>query len=407
MIKRKTIILISLLWFLLIALSFHLSYTSAVKEREKIALESARSLFDMVRLTYQWNAQHQGVYVPITKEGASNPYLDQLMRDIKVNDSLSLTKVNPAHMIRQIGEIAQQFVGIQIHITSLKPIRPENKASQLEARFLEKFAQGEMEAGVFIKKSEGAEFFYMAPLTVTPSCLGCHAKQGYKLNEIRGGISIILPFSQNVPMETSIAMHLGIGVLGLLGILFAGTRLEHAFQKVSSQAATDSLTAIKNRRSFSTDIVREFDRNRRIKSTLSVIACDIDNFKFLNDNYGHATGDVCLKETAQVIKKLLKRPVDFCARYESEEFIIALPDTDHDGAMQVAEEIRAKIEGVEFFTTENNDKYFITVSLGVSTSIGMKYESCDELINQASVALYRAKQGGRNQVQDFFSSEKT
>jgi len=176
---KKTVMLIILAWVILIAISFLWNYANARKEQERIALHSARSFFDHIVITRLWNARHGGPYAPVSEKTLPNPYLDVQMRDIEVNDKLKLTKVNPAYMTRQISEIAMEKKGVQFHITSLKPIRPQNKPNTREKKFLKEF-----EKGMFIKEGVKNSYFYMAPLKTKKSCLKCHAKQGYNEGEV-------------------------------------------------------------------------------------------------------------------------------------------------------------------------------------------------------------------------------
>ena len=104
----KTLIFIILGWLSLIAISFFWNFKNTVKEQERIAFQSAKSFFDHIVITRLWSARHRGVYVLVTEKTQPNPYLDDPMRDIIVNDKLKLTKVNPAFMTRQISEIAME-----------------------------------------------------------------------------------------------------------------------------------------------------------------------------------------------------------------------------------------------------------------------------------------------------------
>ncbi|MBW2217329.1 MAG: diguanylate cyclase, partial [Deltaproteobacteria bacterium] len=348
---NKIRILISLVWAILISISFLWNYTNAKKEQERIALESARSFFNHIVITRLWNARHEGVYAPVTEESLPNPYLETPMRDIKVNDKLTLTKVNPAFMTRQISEIAmeqealtQTGVLLQFHITSLKPIRPQNKPTAIEERFLKEFEKGVKEKGIFTKKGVENSYFYMAPLITTKSCLKCHAKQGYKEGDIRGGISVTSSFVMKIPLLSLLLGHLAIGLVGLFGIVLAMGRLSSAYETIREQAIFDALTGIPNRRSFSENLLTEYERSRRQQQPLSIIMCDVDYFKAYNDAYGHSSGDLCLRKVAQTIKASLKRPGDSCARYGGEEFSVILPNTPLDGAMHIAERIRSNIE---------------------------------------------------------------
>jgi len=169
--------------------------------------------------------------------------------------------------------------------------------------------------------------------------------------------------------------------------------------KLKKQAVFDALTGIPNRRSFSETIVNEFKRSERHQDPLSIIMCDIDNFKAFNDTYGHDSGDSCLKKVAQTIKKSLKRPGDYCARYGGEEFIILLPNTAIDGAIKIAETIRSDIQEIAIPHKNSLPGKVVTISLGVATSEIKNIISHEALVKHADMALYKAKKQGRNQVQ--------
>lgn len=399
---KKNTILVSILWVLLIAASFVWNHSQAHKEQEQLALHTARSLFNHILITCRWNAQHGGVYVPITETTRPNPYLQVPMRDIKVNESLTLTLINPAFMTRQISEIAEGQEGIQYHTTSLHPIRPENKATEREEALLKEFATGVIkEAGFFIEDEEKTSFFYMAPLKTENPCLSCHDKQGYKEGDIIGGISVTLPFTEHLPHGILLLAHIGIALTGLLGIFVSGARLNKAYAIIKRQAVFDALTEIPNRLSFSEHIFKEFQRSNRAHEPLSVIMCDIDNFKAYNDTYGHGSGDNCLRQVAQTIKKALVRPGDFCARYGGEEFVIILTDTSHNGAMHVAEKIRLNIIELKIIHEKSLPLQLVSLSLGVATSTDQPLSSHEELLKNADTALYLAKKNGRNRVEAY------
>ena len=166
---------------------------------EVMARERGRVLFSLIELTREWNASHGGVYVPVSETTQPNPYLDHPKRDQQTTDGRQLTMVNPAFMTRQLSELAEKNTGVRFHITSLKPIRPANEADPWEMESLRLFEDG--------KEKERIDFFaqfafsgnmrpahrYMAPLHVKAPCLKCHETQGYKVGDIRGGISVTMP----------------------------------------------------------------------------------------------------------------------------------------------------------------------------------------------------------------------
>ena len=157
------------------------------------ARERGAALFRLIEITRDWNARHGGVYVPVTPETQPNPYLAHPLRDIVTADGTPMTMVNPAFMTRQIAELAEQAEGVRLHITSLKPIRPANQPDPWEAEALKAFEQGAAERVGLVREAEGTVHRYMAPLRVTPPCLQCHGAYGYKLGDIRGGISVTMP----------------------------------------------------------------------------------------------------------------------------------------------------------------------------------------------------------------------
>lgn len=195
--RRRLLPLILVIVTLLLGLSLFLRVESIEKHAYQLASESARNIFRMVVLVRQWSAEHGGTYVFASENTPSNPYLEVPLRDIPLHDGRLLTMINPAYMTRQIAELAETDpqLRIRLHITSLKPIRPENKADEWEALALQQFEQGQQEVTFLDHKTDGNQLRYMAPLMVKPACLSCHAKQGYKEGDVRGGISVTLPMT--------------------------------------------------------------------------------------------------------------------------------------------------------------------------------------------------------------------
>ena len=322
-----------------------------------------------------------------------------VLRELKIDEDLRLAKINPAFMTRQIAEIAAKREGIHFHITSLRPIRPENGPAPNEIAALKSFEKGESEFGEIVVDGEKDTFFYMAPLKTTESCLKCHAERGYAVGDIRGGIRVTLPFISKIQLVPLIAGHGVIGVLGLLGIVVFGSKLTRAYEAMEEQAIIDGLTGIPNRRHFSDRLSKEFDRSQRDNYPLSLMMIDVDKFKAYNDFYGHQSGDDCLRKIAQVIKTTLKRPGDFCARYGGEEFVVLLPQTDQSGAGLVADKIRENVYKLKIPHEKSLPSGVVTISLGLATKPGEMPMSSEDLVSRADYALYQAKQKGRNRVE--------
>ena len=178
----------------------------------------------------------------------------------------------------------------------------------------------------------------------------------------------------------------------------AEDELRKAKAVADSLSLTDSLTRVANRRRFDEILSKEFARLARSGLELSLIMLDIDCFKAFNDTYGHVKGDECLKQIASVIADCTNRAADLCARYGGEEFACILPETDLNGALLIAEQIRQGIFNLAIPHERSDVAAFVTASLGVA-SIRCKTDKCAiELVVKADELLYKAKSSGRNRV---------
>ena len=179
------------------------------------------------------------------------------------------------------------------------------------------------------------------------------------------------------------------------GLLRDATERKKAEERLRYLATTDELTKINNRRHFMEQAEAELKRHKRYRSELSLILFDIDHFKQINDTYGHDTGDMVLKKLTDTTLGVL-REQDIFGRFGGEEFTIALPQTNLEGACQLAERIRQLIECTPFPIT--SERYLnVTVSLGVTT-FAPDDNNLDTIIKRADIALYQAKAAGRNLV---------
>ncbi|HIP06305.1 MAG TPA: diguanylate cyclase [Mariprofundaceae bacterium] len=174
--------------------------------------------------------------------------------------------------------------------------------------------------------------------------------------------------------------------------------LKTLIKKLELSSYQDSLTEIPNRRSFDEAFHREWQRAMRETTALSLIFIDIDHFKQYNDFYGHLAGDDCLKEVAQGLMQVFKRPTDLFARYGGEEFVALLPNTDAMGAVYIAEKLRLQTMALKLEHEKSSTADCITISLGIVTTIPMVKHQPRKFAHMADEALYEAKQQGRNQT---------
>ena len=169
----------------------------------------------------------------------------------------------------------------------------------------------------------------------------------------------------------------------------ANARLHAAIEKM---ATTDGLTGLNNHRVFQEKLSAELIRSGRTGKPVSLLLTDIDFFKKINDTYGHPVGDQVLKGVSAIIRETV-RTIDIPARYGGEEFAIILPETDAEGALQIAERLRKTI-GEQTFTADGKT-FRITISMGIAVLPG-DAKTKEELIEKADQALYHAKHNGRN-----------
>lgn len=159
----------------------------------------------------------------------------------------------------------------------------------------------------------------------------------------------------------------------------------------------DGLTQIANRRHLDQALDREMKRLNRSGKPLGIVMLDIDYFKPFNDNYGHGKGDECLVKVASALQQVIQRPGDLLARYGGEEFMVLLPETDASGVAQVAEELRAAVEAIQFPHAYSEVADHVTISVG-AVSLLIEEETAEALLHQVDQALYQAKKQGRNRV---------
>lgn len=157
----------------------------------------------------------------------------------------------------------------------------------------------------------------------------------------------------------------------------------------------DPLTEVVNRRGLDESLERAWRIRQRERSELSLIFLDIDHFKPYNDNYGHQQGDECLKAFSRIVSDQLHRPADMLARFGGEEFVILLPNTDLEGAQNIADQILTALAGNKIEHEHSETADYVTASMGISSSL-LGAKNAEELLHQADSAVYEAKESGRN-----------
>ncbi len=399
-------------WTFVIAVSLLASISVQKKDVITIAQNVARAYIDKDILYRNWNALHGGIYVPTDSVVQPNPFFPPsvLERDVTTPSGRRLTLVNPSYMTRQIYELAQREHNVSEHITSLNPLRPDNKADAWEKSALRTFEHGAKETISVVTEDNIRYVRLMRPLVTEESCIPCHVRQGYKKGDIRGGISIRMPMSlfETTMRKQVDVLWAGHGIIWLMGLagLYAGyaglkrrteerDRAEEELRRLNAilenQATTDSLTGIYNRRKFLELLQTKIQEAERYSMPLALVFFDIDLFKTINDTYGHETGDKVLQELAAIVTGMI-RQTDIFARFGGEEFVILVHNDDVRTGLELAEKIRARVMQHDFPQIGS-----VTCSFGVAQFY--MDDTAETFIKRADDAMYAAKQAGKNRVE--------
>lgn len=185
--------LLILFWALVTAASYAWHIHELEQHAHAMAAARGRLVFEMVETTRLWAANHGGVYAPVTAANPPNPWLDVPEKTIATPSGALLTLINPAYMTRQLNELISAGRDLRVRQISLKPINPGNQPDPWERESLERFATSRAERISIVGAGATASFRYMAPLEVKEPCIGCHVRQGYKLGDVSGGVSVSFP----------------------------------------------------------------------------------------------------------------------------------------------------------------------------------------------------------------------
>ena len=403
---KKYLTSIGLLICLVVLSVFWGFYYRSTELIEKQLLHQGQSFFQEIVLTRQWAANHNGVYVRLEPGVEPNPYLLKVPGlKVVIRDESGQPYVlkNPALITREISELAAQKGLFRFHITSLNPLNPANAPDPFETDALRKFAAGAKESFSYESRDDDVYFRYMAPLVTEKSCLVCHAQQGYKEGDVRGGISVTSSATETAGKIRESRLFLILAAILIISLILAIiylvarsfiTDLRTAETKLVEMATQDFLTGLLNRRETFRRLAEELQRSRRLKTPFSVLLLDLDHFKQVNDVHGHSAGDLVLQAVAVALRQGV-RPYDLCCRYGGEEFLVILPETALEDAAGIAERLRRDIENLKI-TAAKETALQITASIGAAALLG--HETIDQLIARADEAMYNAKSSGRNRV---------
>jgi len=192
--------------------------------------------------------------------------------------------------------------------------------------------------------------------------------------------------------------HLWFPPVSALLVLAIGTLLwvYRRLRRTHKQAQSDPLTGLANRNRFGQVLEQEMRTTRRTGQPLSLLVLDIDHFKQLNDNQGHAAGDAVLRALAQILRSRARRPRDLVARLGGDEFAVLLPETSAQAAATIATTVHVDLANLATNAELGNGPPAFSISVGIHTHVNEEELSPDDLFERADNALYRAKQAGRS-----------
>lgn len=397
--------IISALWTFVIGGSLFWNIMQVKQKMLEIGKIQAQISYEKDVFYRRWNSIHGGVYVAVTKDTPPNPYLSHVPeRDIKTPSGKLLTLMNPAYMTRQVNELIKKEQRIGGHITSLKPLRPENSPDSWEKKALEEFAQGK-DMVMSVENMGGKNYLrIMHPFITEERCLKCHEAQGYKVGDIRGGISVSIPMAplyaiQQERINTLAIVHTVLWFLGISGLLFTRQRLKASEQKehklvaeLQSLSIKDELTNLYNRRGFLSMVTQQHSIAKRIQKTLMLVYIDLDGLKQINDTYGHQEGDNALIDTANILRNTF-RETDIIARIGGDEFAFFGMVMEDKGLNIVTSRINEKLEKhVGEYNARSTKPYTVSFSTGIAFADPEKPFSFDSMLSKADQNMYLQKQ---------------
>jgi PAS domain-containing protein len=221
---------LAVIWTSILVLSLALGIKEVGRDTKDLVYSKAVTHFNKDQALRFWATEH----VPVTEQTPSNPYLVNIFeRDIETPAGKHLTLMNPAYVVRQINEWFHDLYGVNGHITSLKPLRPENAPDDWEQAALVAFEQGREEVSQFSSIEEKPFFRFMRPMIVKTGCLKCHGHQGYEEGDVRGGVSVSVPLTpllaaQQRRTKTLVLTCALIWMIGLSGIGFGWRQIRRS-----------------------------------------------------------------------------------------------------------------------------------------------------------------------------------
>lgn len=235
---RKYLIITLIVYSIITLLTFLLLLQNNWRNVKESALNEARMSFQKDIVYRLWASNHGGVYAPISEYTAPNQYLTELERDIETPSGKKLTLINPVYMTKQVFELSLKRFGEKTHISSLNPLNPDNKPDSWEAGALYNLEKKTINEYYSIENIDNSKYLrYIKAMITEESCLKCHSKQGYKLGDIRGGISVSIPLNRHFKflyknIAINSAIYVAFYIFGIILIILFIMKISGRFSEL-------------------------------------------------------------------------------------------------------------------------------------------------------------------------------
>lgn len=403
-----------LCWSGLITISFLWNRYNLFEEKVQLATTAARSIWEKDQAFRRWATKHGGVYVRPDARTPPNPYMAHIPeRDVVTTDGTPLTLMNPAYMMSQMIREYEQEYGIKGKITGKLQLNPANRPDAWELKSISAFEQGVNEVIEQTDINDRPFLRLMRPMYMTEGCVRCHGILGFKTGDLRGGVSVSVPLlpyfnAATESLQTIRVSHMITWLFGILGIitfhLFAQRRQQDRLRlmlQLEHDALHDHLTSLPNRLLFQDRLHQAIQRQRRNSDyQFAVCFIDLDRFKNINDSHGHQYGDQILEQVSLRLQQAI-RPIDTLARMGGDEFTVLIDGIDDPyDIVIIADRI---LEQFDQPFNIGNEYLHSNASIGICLS-GPQYSEPEQLIRDADIAMYRAKEQGKGRI-EFFNKE--
>jgi len=409
--KRYVWLLIAI-WTAITLLSLGWDLYERYKNTQEIALTEARTQFNRDLAFRSWVSSSGGIYAPVNDHTIPSRHLQGIAeRDLTTPSGKQLTLINPEYMIRLVNSSFPELHGAPTRVTSLRPRRLLNAPDNWESQALNAFNQGKTEVYEFITLNNIPHLRLMRPLFAESPCLHCHPDQPYKEGDLMGGMSIVLPMVKLLDIsrrQTAVMVmgHSGLWLLGIIGLLRGRERLLENIKKriqaektIMKQATHDDLTGLPNRRLLLELLNHTHTQCIRHRYMGGLLFLDLDNFKPVNDTFGHDVGDTLLQEIARRLEETLRKD-DVAARLGGDEFVVLLSEINGTQA-QVEEQTLTVAEKISLALAEpfviQGHTFSISASIG-ATLFPQDGSKPEQILKQADMAMYNAKKSSSNSV---------